>query len=44
MIGDDERDIMTAHNADMRGILVSDDYTLADAVEDVLKGHYEVRV
>jgi D-glycero-D-manno-heptose 1,7-bisphosphate phosphatase len=38
MIGDDERDIMTAHNADMRGILVSDDYTLADAVEDVLSG------
>lgn len=38
MIGDDERDIMAAHNADMRGILVTDEYTLLDAVNDVLNG------
>lgn len=38
MIGDDERDIMTAHNAGMRGILVTDEYTLLDAVNDVLNG------
>lgn len=38
MIGDDIRDIQTAHNADMKGILVDESYTLADAVEDVLNG------
>lgn len=46
LIGDDERDIMTAHNANMRGILVTDDYTLENAVEDVLSGKitdYEVK-
>ena len=38
LIGDDERDIQTAHNADMKGILVTDEYTLADAVNDFLNG------
>ncbi len=45
LIGDDVRDIITAHNANMKGILVTDDYTLADAVDDVLAGiikDYEV--
>ena len=36
MIGDDERDIETAHNADMKGILVDDNYKLIDAVNDLL--------
>ncbi len=46
LIGDDERDIITAHNANMKGILVSDTYTLMDAVNDVLNGivkDYEVK-
>ena len=38
MIGDDERDIETAHNADMKGILVNEEYTLLDAVNDILNG------
>ncbi len=38
LIGDDERDIQTAHNADMEGILVSDEYPFAKAVDDYLKG------
>lgn len=38
MMGDDVRDVMTAHNADMKGILITDEYTLSDAVEDVLHG------
>lgn len=38
MIGDDERDIEAAHSAGMRGILVTDEYTLLDAVNDVLDG------
>lgn len=45
MIGDDERDILTAHNANMKGILVTENYTLYDAVCDVLSGNikdYEV--
>lgn len=45
LIGDDERDMITAHNANMKGILVSDDYPLANAVDDVLAGNikdYEV--
>lgn len=45
MIGDDERDIVTAHNAGMKGILVSDSYLLSDAVDDLLNGiirDYEV--
>ena len=45
MIGDDIRDIMTANNANMKGILVTDDYSLKDAVKDVLAGKirdYEV--
>lgn len=45
LIGDDERDIMTAHNANMKGILVTEDYTLESAVNDVLSGKiidYEV--
>ena len=37
MIGDDERDIETANNADMRGILVDDNYKLIDAVNDILQ-------
>lgn len=36
MIGDDERDIETAANADMKGILVNDNYKLIDAVNDLL--------
>ena len=36
MIGDDERDVETAHNADMKGILVDDKYKLIDAVNDLL--------
>ena len=46
LIGDDERDIITAHNANMKGILVTDDYTLEDAVKDYLSGiikDHEVR-
>ncbi|SEG17074.1 D-glycero-D-manno-heptose 1,7-bisphosphate phosphatase [Butyrivibrio sp. Su6] len=45
LIGDDERDIITAHNANMKGILVTDDYSLEDAVNDIIKGiirDYEV--
>ena len=38
MIGDDERDIITANNADMKGILVNDEYKLIDAVNDLLAG------
>ncbi len=38
LIGDDERDIMTAHNAGMEGILVTDDCTLLDAVNGILSG------
>lgn len=37
MIGDDERDIITANNADMKGILVDDNYKLIDAVNDLLR-------
>ena len=37
VIGDDERDIETANNADMRGILVDDNYKLIDAVNDILQ-------
>ena len=37
MIGDDIRDIITAHNADMKGILVHAGYSLSDAVNDVLE-------
>lgn len=47
MIGDDERDIITAHNADMKGILVSDTYKLIDAVKDILNNNikdYEVKI
>lgn len=47
MIGDDVRDIIAAHNADMKGILVQDGYSLLDAVNDVLDGKimdYEVNV
>lgn len=47
LIGDDERDIMTAHNANMKGILVTEDYSLEDAVTDVLEGKiidYEVEM
>ncbi len=46
LIGDDERDIITAHNANMKGILVTDSYTLQKAVDDVLAGiinDYEVK-
>lgn len=38
MIGDDERDIITANNAYMRGILVDEHYTLKNAVDDLLNG------
>ena len=38
MIGDDERDIETAHNAGMKGILVNEEYTLLDVVNDILSG------
>ncbi len=47
LIGDDERDIITAHNANMKGILVADEYSLNDAVDDVLNGivkDYEVKI
>ena len=46
LIGDDERDIITAHNVNMKGILVTDEYSLNDAVNDVLHGivkDYEVK-
>ncbi len=45
LIGDDVRDIITAHNAHMRGILITDEYQFSDAVNDVLNGiikNYEV--
>lgn len=45
-IGDDERDVLTAHNANMKGILVTDEYSLYDAVDDLLNGivkDYEVK-
>ena len=42
MIGDDERDIETAHNADMKGILVNEEYTLLDAVNDILSGKKDI--
>lgn len=38
LIGDDERDIQTAENADVKGILVDENYTLLDAVDDLLAG------
>lgn len=38
LIGDDERDIQTAENADVKGILVDETYTLLDAVNDLLEG------
>lgn len=38
LIGDDERDIQTAENADVKGILVDENYTLLDAVNDLLEG------
>lgn len=38
LIGDDERDIQTAENADVKGILVDEEYTLLDAVNDLLAG------
>lgn len=38
LIGDDERDIQTAENADVKGILVDENYTLLDAVNDLLAG------
>lgn len=38
LIGDDERDIQTAEAADVRGILVNEEYTLLDAVNDLLDG------
>lgn len=37
LIGDDERDIQTAENADVKGILVDENYTLLDAVNDLLE-------
>lgn len=46
VIGDDVRDIITAHNANMKGILVTENYSLNDAVNDLLKGKindYEVK-
>lgn len=46
LLGDDERDIITAHNANMKGILITDTYTLMDAVNDILNGivkDYEVK-
>ena len=39
LIGDDVRDIMTANNADMKGVLVNDEYTLLDAVKDYFSGN-----
>lgn len=36
LFGDDERDIEAAERADCRGVLVSDEYTLFDAVNDYL--------
>ena len=41
MVGDDERDIMTANNADMKGILITDDYPLSDAVDDILNENFK---
>ena len=37
MIGDDERDILTAQNANMKGILVTENYSLLDAVNDLIQ-------
>ena len=39
MIGDDERDIITANNADMKAVLVDDKYKFIDAVNDLLNGN-----
>ena len=39
MIGDDDRDIETASNADMRGIKVDDKYRLIDAVNDLIRNN-----
>lgn len=36
LFGDDERDIEAAARADCRGVLVSESYTLLDAVKDLL--------
>ena len=36
LFGDDERDIEAATRADCRGVLVTDSYTLLDAVKDLL--------
>ena len=38
MIGDDERDVETAENAGISGILVTENYSLLAAVEDYLAG------
>lgn len=37
LIGDDERDVQTAEAADVKGILVDDNYTLLDAVKELLQ-------
>lgn len=39
LIGDDDRDIETANNADMRGIKVYDKYRLIDAVNDLIRNN-----
>lgn len=44
LIGDDERDVQTAENADVKGILVGDNYTLLDAVGDLLAGRLQTGV
>ena len=43
LIGDDERDLMAACNANMKGIIVTENYLLSDAVNDVLTGYIEER-
>ncbi len=44
LIGDDERDVQTAENADVKGILVDENYTLLDAVNDLLEGRKDKKV
>lgn len=37
LFGDDERDIEAAKNGDVKGIMITEDYTFYDAVKDYLK-------
>ncbi len=41
LVGDDERDIEAATRADVKGILVTEQYTILDAVNDIIGGWHD---